>query len=381
MARLTQAARISTHIENVMPPVSWRHFRFCVQWLVVSTTMEHQTMTHANKPIILTGDRTTGPLHLGHYIGSLRARVQLQHEAQQFLLLADTQAMTDNVGRHQRVTENVMEVALDYLAVGIDPLKSTIFIQSQVPELAELSQYLLNLVTVSRLERNPTIKAEIVLRGFERDIPAGFLMYPVSQAADITAFKATHVPVGDDQLPMIEQANELVRRFNNTVDRQVLVECEAVLSHVPRLPGIDGKAKMSKSLGNAIALGASPDEISKAVNAMYTDPNHLRVSDRGQVEGNVVFAFLDAFEPDTTKVEELKAHYRRGGLGDSVVKRVLNERLQALLEPIRERRQEFEADRGEVLAILKRGTLRAREVAGATLAEVKGALGLTYFPD
>ncbi|KVP40130.1 tryptophan--tRNA ligase [Burkholderia ubonensis] len=338
-------------------------------------------MTHANKPIILTGDRTTGPLHLGHYIGSLRARVQLQHEAQQFLLLADTQAMTDNVGRHQRVTENVMEVALDYLAVGIDPLKSTIFIQSQVPELAELSQYLLNLVTVSRLERNPTIKAEIVLRGFERDIPAGFLMYPVSQAADITAFKATHVPVGDDQLPMIEQANELVRRFNNTVDRQVLVECEAVLSHVPRLPGIDGKAKMSKSLGNAIALGASPDEISKAVNAMYTDPNHLRVSDRGQVEGNVVFAFLDAFEPDTTKVEELKAHYRRGGLGDSVVKRVLNERLQALLEPIRERRQEFEADRGEVLAILKRGTLRAREVAGATLAEVKGALGLTYFPD
>ncbi|KVP97062.1 tryptophan--tRNA ligase [Burkholderia ubonensis] len=338
-------------------------------------------MTHANQPIILTGDRTTGPLHLGHYIGSLRARVQLQHEAQQFLLLADTQAMTDNVGRHQRVTENVIEVALDYLAVGIDPEKSTIFIQSQVPELAELSQYLLNLVTVARLERNPTIKSEIVLRGFERDIPAGFLMYPVSQAADITAFKATHVPVGDDQLPMIEQANELVRRFNNTVGRQVLVECDAVLSQVPRLPGIDGKAKMSKSLGNAIALGASPDEISKAVKDMYTDPNHLRVSDPGQVEGNVVFAFLDAFEPDSAKVEELKAHYRRGGLGDSVVKRVLNERLQALLEPIRARRQELAQDRGEVLAILKRGTLRAREVAGATLAEVKGALGLTYFLD
>ncbi|KVP65659.1 tryptophan--tRNA ligase [Burkholderia ubonensis] len=338
-------------------------------------------MTHANQPIILTGDRTTGPLHLGHYIGSLRARVQLQHEAQQFLLLADTQAMTDNVGRHQRVTENVIEVALDYLAVGIDPEKSTIFIQSQVPELAELSQYLLNLVTVARLERNPTIKSEIVLRGFERDIPAGFLMYPVSQAADITAFKATHVPVGDDQLPMIEQANELVRRFNNTVGRQVLVECDAVLSQVPRLPGIDGKAKMSKSLGNAIALGASPDEISKAVKDMYTDPNHLRVSDPGQVEGNVVFAFLDAFEPDSAKVEELKAHYRRGGLGDSVVKRVLNERLQALLEPIRARRQELAQDRGEVLAILKRGTLSAREVAGATLAEVKGALGLTYFLD
>jgi len=336
-------------------------------------------MTHANQPTILTGDRTTGPLHLGHYIGSLRARVQLQHEATQFLLLADTQAMTDNVGRHQRVTENVIEVALDYLAVGIDPAKSTIFIQSQVPELAELTQYLMNLVTVARLERNPTIKAEIVLRGFERDIPAGFLTYPVSQAADITAFKATHVPVGDDQLPMIEQANELVRRFNNTVDRQVLIECAAVLSHAPRLPGIDGKAKMSKSLGNAIALGASPDEITKAVKSMYTDPNHLRVSDPGQVEGNVVFAFLDAFEPDTAKVEELKAQYRRGGLGDSVVKRVLDERLQALIAPIRERRRELEADRGEVLAILKRGTMRAREVAGATLAEVKGALGLTYF--
>ncbi|MBU9199911.1 tryptophan--tRNA ligase [Burkholderia multivorans] len=336
-------------------------------------------MAHAKQPVILTGDRTTGPLHLGHYIGSLCARVRLQHEAQQFLLLADTQAMTDNVGRHQRVTENVIEVALDYLAVGIDPEKSTIFIQSQVPELAELSQYLLNLVTVARLERNPTIKAEIVLRGFERDIPAGFLMYPVSQAADITAFKATHVPVGDDQLPMIEQANELVRRFNNTVDRDVLVECEAVLSHAPRLPGIDGKAKMSKSLGNAIALGASPDEISKAVKNMYTDPNHLRVSDPGQVEGNVVFAFLDAFEPETAKVDELKAQYRRGGLGDSVVKRVLDERLQALLAPIRARRRELETDRGEVLAILKRGTMRAREVAGATLAEVKGALGLAYF--
>jgi tryptophanyl-tRNA synthetase len=336
-------------------------------------------MAHAKQPVILTGDRTTGPLHLGHYIGSLCARVRLQHEAQQFLLLADTQAMTDNVGRHQRVTENVIEVALDYLAVGIDPEKSTIFIQSQVPELAELSQYLLNLVTVARLERNPTIKAEIILRGFERDIPAGFLMYPVSQAADITAFKATHVPVGDDQLPMIEQANELVRRFNNTVDREVLVECEAVLSHAPRLPGIDGKAKMSKSLGNAIALGASPDEISKAVKNMYTDPNHLRVSDPGQVEGNVVFAFLDAFEPETAKVDELKAQYRRGGLGDSVVKRVLDERLQALLAPIRARRRELETDRGEVLAILKRGTMRAREVAGATLAEVKGALGLAYF--
>ncbi|KUZ97858.1 tryptophan--tRNA ligase [Burkholderia ubonensis] len=336
-------------------------------------------MTHANRPTILTGDRTTGPLHLGHYIGSLRARVRLQHEARQFLLLADTQALTDNVGRHQKVTGNVVEVALDYLAVGIDPTKSTIVIQSQVPELAELTQYLLNLVTVARLERNPTIKEEIRLRGFERDIPAGFLTYPVSQAADITAFKATHVPVGDDQLPMIEQTNELVRRFNNTVDRPVLVECEALLSPVTRLPGIDGKAKMSKSLGNAIALGATPDEITKAVNSMYTDPNHLRVSDPGQVEGNVVFAFLDAFEPDTQKVDELKSRYRQGGLGDSVVKRVLNERLQSLIEPIRARRRELENDRAEVLAILRHGTMRAREVAGTTLSEVKRALGLTYF--
>ncbi|MEM5297188.1 tryptophan--tRNA ligase [Burkholderia sp. JPY481] len=336
-------------------------------------------MTHTNRPTILTGDRTTGPLHLGHYIGSLLARVQLQHEAQQFLLLADTQALTDNVGRHQKVTQNVIEVALDYLAVGIDPAKSTIFIQSQVPELAELFQYLLNVVTVARLERNPTIKEEIRLRGFERDIPAGFLTYPVSQAADITAFKATHVPVGDDQLPMIEQTNELVRRFNSTVDRPVLVECEAVLSQVTRLPGIDGKAKMSKSLGNAIALGATPDEITKAVNNMYTDQNHLRVSDPGQVEGNVVFAFLDAFEPDVQKVDELKSHYRRGGLGDSVIKRVLNERLQSLIEPIRTRRRELEEDPAEVLAILRRGTMRAREVAGETLSEVKSALGLTYF--
>ncbi|WP_027797841.1 tryptophan--tRNA ligase [Paraburkholderia acidipaludis] len=336
-------------------------------------------MTPANPPVILTGDRPTGPLHLGHYIGSLCARVRLQHEARQFLLLADTQALTDNVGRHQRVTANVIEVAIDYLAVGIDPAKSTICIQSQVPELAELSQCLLNLVTVARLERNPTIKEEIRLRGFERDIPAGFLTYPVSQAADITAFKATHVPVGADQLPMVEQTNELVRRFNLTVERPVLVECEAVLSTVPRLPGIDGKAKMSKSLGNAIALGATPDEIAKAVNDMYTDPGHLRVSDPGQVEGNVVFAFLDAFEPDAGKVAELKDHYRRGGLGDAVVKRMLNERLQALLGPIRARRRELEADRAEVLALLRRGTLRAREVAGETVSEVKRALGLDYF--
>ena len=333
----------------------------------------------ATPPVILTGDRTTGPLHLGHYLGSLRTRVELQHTHKQFLLLADAQAMTDNVGKHQKVTDNVIEVALDYLAAGIDPEKSTIFIQSQIIELAELTQYLMNLVTVSRLERNPTIKAEIVLRGFERDIPAGFLVYPVSQAADITAFKATLVPVGDDQLPMIEQTNELVRKFNATVGRDVLVEAKAVLSSVTRLPGTDGKAKMSKSLGNSIALGASADEISKAIKMMYTDPNHLRVDDPGQVEGNVVFSFLDAFETDTAKVDELKAHYRRGGLGDSVLKKMLNERLQEVIAPMRAERQRFGADRGEVLNILRRGTDKAREAAAQTLHEVKAALGLNYF--
>jgi len=268
---------------------------------------------------------------------------------------------------------------LDYLAVGIDPAKSTIFIQSQVSELCELTQFLLNLVTVSRLERNPTIKEEIRLRGFERDIPAGFLTYPVSQAADITAFRASIVPVGEDQVPMIEQTNELVRRFNATVDAEILVECSAMMSSVGRLPGIDGKAKMSKSLGNTISLSATPDEISQAVKRMYTDPTHLRVDDPGMVEGNVVFSFLDAFEPDRARVAELKAHYQRGGLGDSVVKRLLDERLQALIAPIRERRAHFAADRGEVLAILKRGTERARNTAAATLSDVKGALGLNYF--
>lgn len=333
----------------------------------------------SKKPIVLTGDRTTGSLHLGHFVGSLQSRVKLQDEAEQYLLLADAQAMTDNVGRHVKVSENVLEVALDYLAVGIDPAKSTIFIQSQVSELCELTQFLLNLVTVSRLERNPTIKEEIRLRGFERDIPAGFLTYPVSQAADITAFRASIVPVGEDQVPMIEQTNELVRRFNATVNAEVLVECTAMMSSVSRLPGIDGKAKMSKSLGNTISLSATPDEISQAVKRMYTDPNHLRVDDPGMVEGNVVFSFLDAFEPDRERVAELKAHYQRGGLGDSVVKRLLDERLQALIAPIRERRLHFATDRGEVLAILKQGTERARNTAAATLSDVKRALGLNYF--
>ena len=257
------------------------------------------------RPVVLSGDRTTGPLHLGHYAGSLKARVELQHHADQILLLADLQAPTDNAGRHPKEASHVTEVALDYLAVGIDPALSTLVVQSQVPELAELTMLLMNLVTVSRLERNPTIKEEIRLRGFERDIPAGFLVYPVSQAADITAFQATVVPVGNDQVPMIEQTNELVRSFNASVGADVLAECSALLTSVPRLPGLDGKAKMSKSLGNAIALAASPDEIRAAVRRMYTDPKHLRADDPGTVEGHVVFAFLDAFETDTGRVEQL----------------------------------------------------------------------------
>ena len=335
--------------------------------------------TSSSKPIVLTGDRPTGPLHLGHYVGSLRARIALQHEAEQYIMLADTQALTDHVGRYEKVTGHVIEVALDYLAVGIDPSQSTVFIQSQVPELAELTVLLLNLVTVSRLERNPTIKEEIRLRGFERDIPAGFLTYPVSQAADIAAFKATIVPVGADQIPMIEQTNELVRRFNASVGVEVLVECAARLSPVSRLPGIDGQAKMSKSLGNTIALSASPDDIRAAVRRMYTDREHLRATDPGRVEGNVVFSFLDAFEPDVERVDAMKEHYRRGGLADSVVKRVLDERLQALIAPIRADRQRLSADRGAVLAILKRGTEMARQRAAATLGEVKRAMGLAYF--
>ena len=336
-------------------------------------------MSNTHPSVIVTGDRTTGPLHLGHYAGSLRTRVELQHKAKQFLLLADMQAMTDNASSHKKVAAHVVEVALDYLAVGIDPARSTIFIQSQVPELSELSQYLANFVTVARLERNPTVKDEIRMRGFERDIPAGFLAYPISQAADITAFKATHIPAGADQLPMIEQTNELVRRFNYAVDRSVLVECEIVLSAVPRLPGIDGSAKMSKSMGNTISLSATPDDITKAVNNMYTDPSHLRASDPGQIEGNVVFAFLDAFETDTQKVAELKARYQQGGLGDVAVKRMLNERLQAVIAPIRERRRQFASERSEVMSILRQGTAHAREVAGTTLCEVKAALGFDYF--
>lgn len=336
--------------------------------------------TVSSSDIILTGDRTTGPLHLGHYIGSLSNRVILQDRCQQFLLLADAQALTDNMGNYLKVRDNVLQVALDYLAVGIDPAKSTIFIQSLVPELMELASYYLNLVTVSRLERNPTIKDEIKLRGYERDIPAGFLTYPAAQAADITAFKATIVPVGADQIPMIEQTNEIVRRFNASVGRSVLVESQAVVPDIgARLPGIDGKAKMSKSLGNTLTLGANADEISQAVKMMYTDPNHLRVEDPGQIEGNVVFTYLDAFHPDAARVATLKAQYQHGGLGDAVIKRELEDVLQALLAPIRARREHYAQDPAAVLAMLKEGTLKARAVAAQTLAEVKAAMGLNYY--
>ena len=329
--------------------------------------------------VILTGDRPTGPLHLGHFVGSLRNRIEYQHTYQQFIMLADAQALTDNMDDTNKVHRNVVEVALDYLAVGIDPAKSTILIQSQIPELAELTFYYLNLVTVARLERNPTVKEEIRLRGFERDIPAGFLTYPASQAADITAFKAALVPVGEDQIPMIEQTNEIVRRFNRTAGRDVLVEAKALVPEIGRLPGIDGKAKMSKSLGNTINLGASADEIRAAVKQVYTDPLHLRVQDPGHLEGNVAFLYLDAFDLDKAGLAEMKAHYVRGGLGDSLVKARLEACLQDLLAPIRARREELAKDKGHVMQILKEGTAKAREVAAKTADEVKAALGLSYF--
>jgi tryptophanyl-tRNA synthetase len=338
----------------------------------------------STKSIILTGDRPTGPLHLGHFVGSLRNRVKYQHEYKQYVMLADAQALTDNMDDIDKVHRNVVEVALDYLAVGIDPKLSTIFIQSQVPELTELAFYYLNLVTVARLERNPTVKEEIRLRDFERDIPAGFLTYPVSQAADITAFKATLVPVGEDQIPMIEQTNEIVRRFNRTyknatTKQEILVETKALVPELGRLPGIDGKAKMSKSLGNVINLGASADEVTKAVKRVYTDPLHLKIEDPGHVEGNIAFTYLDAFDTDKAAVAELKAHYTRGGLADSIVKKRLEAVLQEMLEPIRTRRAELANDKGYILQLLREGTEQAREVAAQTMSEVRAALGLTYF--
>lgn len=329
----------------------------------------------ARREIVLTGDRPTGSLHLGHFAGSLRSRVALQTTHDQTILIADLQALTDQSGRAADVRANVLEVVLDYLAVGIDPSRTTIALQSAIPELAELTMLYLNLVTVARLERNPTVRAEITLRGFNRDIPAGFLAYPVSQAADITAFRATIVPVGDDQLPMIEQTNEIVRRLAHLAGRAVLPECRAMLSSTPRLPGIDGR-KASKSLGNAIPLSASDDEIRRLVHAMYTDPGHARASDPGHVEGNVVFAYLRAFDPDQEELAELEARYRRGGVGDSAIKARLTAVLQQLLAPIRERRAAFARDPEAARELVHDGSAAARFVASDVLRDVRAVFAL-----
>ena len=347
------------------------------------------------KKIILTGDRPTGRLHIGHYVGSLRRRVELQNSGlydKTFVFIADAQALTDNMDNPEKVRQNVIEVALDYLACGLDPTKSTIFIQSQIPELCELSFYYMDLVTVSRLQRNPTVKTEIQMRNFETSIPVGFFTYHISQAADITAFKATTVPVGEDQEPMIEQAREIVRRFNY-IYGETLVEPEILLpdnAACLRLPGTDGKAKMSKSLGNCIYLSDSADEIQKKIRSMYTDPDHLRVQDPGKIEGNTVFTYLDAFcrpehferyLPDYPNLDELKAHYQRGGLGDVKVKKFLNAIMEETLAPIRQRRKEYEQDIPAIYDILKKGCEVARETAAQTLSEVRSAMKINYFDD
>ncbi|MCI5942606.1 tryptophan--tRNA ligase [Lactobacillus sp. AN1001] len=335
------------------------------------------------KDIILTGDRPTGKLHIGHYIGSLKNRVEMQNTGKYdtFIMIADQQALTDNARDPEKIKNSLIEVALDYLAVGIDPTKSTIFVQSQIPALAELNLYYLNLVTVSRLERNPTVKTEIAQKNFERSIPAGFFTYPVSQAADITAFKANLVPVGDDQEPMLEQTREIVRSFNSIYGKEVLVEPQGVFppKGSGRLPGLDGNAKMSKSLGNAIYLADDADTLRKKVMSMYTDPNHIHIEDPGQIEGNMVFTYLDIFDPDKQKVAELKEHYQAGGLGDVKIKRYLNEVLEAQLGPIRQRREEFAKDIPSVYAMLKEGSQKANAVAEQTLAEVRAAIGVNYF--
>ncbi|PKH08019.1 tryptophan--tRNA ligase [Moritella sp. Urea-trap-13] len=339
----------------------------------------HLALNTDIKEKILTGDRATGSLHLGHYVGSLQQRVKLQHQYQQTILVADMQGLTDNGHNPQKVSSNILNVVADYLAAGIDPLKTTICLQSGIPALAELTMYYSNLVSISRLERNPTVKTEIKSKSFGRSIPAGFLTYPISQAADITAFKATLVPVGEDQLPMLEQTNEIVRRLNHIAQQDILVECKPLLSKVSRLPSVDGKSKMSKSMGNTIMLSSSEKDIRKAVKAMYTDPNHLRVCDPGKIEGNVVFTYLDAFHQDQDYVANLKAQYSAGGLGDGSVKKILEECLQDLLKPIRQRREEFIADRSQLIAILKAGTERSQDESNEVLRQVKNAFGLNLF--
>ena len=345
--------------------------------------------------IILTGDRPTGRLHVGHYVGSLRQRVQLQNSGaydKVYIMIADAQALTDNAEHPEKVRKNIIEVALDYLACGLDPSKSTLFIQSMVPQLTELTFYYMNLVTVSRLQRNPTVKNEIKMRNFEASIPTGFFCYPISQAADITAFRATVVPVGEDQLPMLEQCKEIVHKFNS-VYGETLIDPDIMLPQNDaclRLPGIDGKAKMSKSLGNCIYLSDEPEDIKKKVMSMYTDPDHVRVEDPGKIEGNTVFTYLDAFSteehfakflPDYANLDELKAHYKRGGLGDVKVKKFLNNVLQDVLDPIRERRHYWEQRIPEVYEILRAGSKEAEAAAAATLHDVREAMRINYFDD
>jgi len=330
------------------------------------------------KEIILTGDRPTGRLHLGHYVGSLQNRIKMQDENRQFIMIADSQALTDNADNPQKVRESVLDVALDYLAVGIDPNKSTILIQSQIPELSELFNYFLNLVSLARVEQNPTVKTEIKQKKFGRGIPAGFVMYPVSQAADILGFKATIVPVGEDQLPMIEQTNEIVDRFN-TIYGKVFDRVKAIVPKNARLPGIDGASKMGKSLGNAIYLSDSLKEISEKVMMMYTDPKHLKVSDPGHVKGNMVFTYLDIFDSKKEEIEELKKQYKKGGLGDVVLKKRLIGVLEGIIGPIRTRREELAKDPKQVMKILENGTLIAREKVQETLEEIRRAMKLNYF--
>ncbi|MGT2945127.1 tryptophan--tRNA ligase [Streptococcus canis] len=338
------------------------------------------------KPIILTGDRPTGKLHLGHYVGSLKNRVILQNEDRynMFVFLADQQALTDHAKESELIKESIGNVALDYLSVGLDPSRSTIFIQSQIPELAELTMYYMNLVSLARLERNPTVKTEIAQKGFGESIPSGFLVYPISQAADITAFKANFVPVGNDQKPMIEQTREIVRSFNHTYHTECLVEPEGIYPEnekAGRLPGLDGNAKMSKSLGNGIYLSDDADTVRKKVMSMYTDPNHIRIEDPGQIVGNMVFHYLDIFgrEEDQADIEAMKEHYQRGGLGDVKTKRYLLDILERELAPIREKRLEYAKDMGEVFRMLQEGSQKAQAVAAQTLSEVKSAMGIHYF--
>lgn len=329
--------------------------------------------------IVLTGDRPTGPLHLGHYVGSLENRVVLQKDHKQFVMIADIQALTDNFDNPEKISQNIFEVACDYLAVGIDPTKTTIFIQSYIPQIAELTMFYLNLVSENRLKRNPTLKNEIQQKGYGENLTMGFLVYPVNQAADITFLRANLVPVGEDQLPIIEQTNEIVRAFNRIYDTDVMVEAEPIISHVARLPGTDGKNKMSKSLGNAIFLSDSSDEISKKVRSMYTDPEHLKISDPGKIEGNTVFAYLDVFDKDKAEVERLKEHYQKGGLGDVALKRRLTDILEALIGPIREKRREFHENRDYVYNILEAGTDYTKALAANRMNEIKTAMKINYF--